>query len=136
MKYEAGAHVQDLRIVVRPSRNYVEAGVPMIEPAIIVQFENGEFDSLEWQIDGGHSDELRELVERKIEKDPHFGQISSPRGFWHMTALTKREDVVMEPVEIAEQCSHIELIDGVSVPCTKAAVPGTGTCDDHILETV
>lgn len=141
MKYESGAKVQDLRIKIRESRFEIIEGVKITKPGIIIQFENGEFDSEKWQKEDPEirSDALRELVEIKIERDPHFGQVNNPRGLWRMEEATKKISTPPqadgEPIP-TKKCQSVEVVDGVGRECPNDAVPGADFCDDHILETV
>lgn len=142
-KYESGAKVQDLRIKVRETRFEIIEGVKITKPGVIIQFENGEFDSEKWQQADPElrTDELRKVVEMKIEADPHFGQINNPRGLWKMTAIGKRDETVpaaaaqTPPTEI-KKCGAIVEQNGQHIQCPNDAVAGADFCDDHILETV
>lgn len=140
MKYESGAKVQDLKVVVRRGYNRIIEGVVVNEPPIIIEFVNGEFDSEKWQATDpeNRNDNLREMVEHRIESDPHFGSVTDPRGVWHMTALSKKAAQVPPEVagEPAKKCSHIDIKDGVGSPCPNDAVPGSETCDDHAMDAV
>ena len=135
MKFESGSRIQDLTMTIRPTRHHEVNGVTFKVNALQIQFNNGVFDSEEWQKNAGASDEDREAVEAKIMSSQSFGEFPGPRNIWIQKPLEQRaEPGPTVPEEELAPCSHIDIIDGVSKPCPKKAVPGMETCDDHVLE--
>lgn len=129
MKFESGAKLWDLTVVIRPARVVIDNGYRDVTPAIRAEFRNHEFDSVKAQEGNGWSDEEREQVEQRLMKHQLYGRRDG-RGFWVMgdkATAPKPEDNLPT---VMRCLAFVPMDDGTVEQCSNNAVEGAQHCEN------